>query len=97
MQFRYASLPPVKAGLHFDNASLKSFKQHCKDGELENISTSVVEKEVEAKIRSSVNEALDARKTFMRKARVLSTLDDLKIQSLFAQIPDEEIHDCALS
>ncbi|GAB6190753.1 PIN domain-containing protein [Desulfocastanea catecholica] len=86
----------VKAGLHFDNAPLKSFKQHCHDGELENFSTSVVEKEVEAKIRSSVNEALDARKTFMRKARLLSALDDSKIQSLFSEISDEEIHDSAL-
>lgn len=86
----------VKAGLHFDNASLKSFKQHCKDGELENISTSVVQKEVEGKIRASVDEALAARKTFMRKARLLSTLDEPKIQSLFSDIQDGDIHESAL-
>lgn len=86
----------VRAGLHFDNASLKSFKQHCIGGELENISTSVVEKEVEAKIRLSVKEAIDARKTFMRKARLLSTLDNPNIQSLFSEISDEEMQDSAL-
>ena len=82
----------VRAGLHFDNPALKSFRKYCESNELFHISTTVVEREVEAKIESSVKEALGAIKTFRRKARLLSSLDDEQIRGLFIEVPEEDIY-----
>lgn len=83
----------VKAGLHFDNPALKSFRKYCEEQELYHISTSVVKREVEAKIQESVKEAISAIQTFRRKARLLSSLDDEQINVLFAEIPEKDIYD----
>lgn len=82
----------VKAGLHFDNSALKSFRKYCESHELFHVSTSVVKREVEAKIQASVEEALNAIKTFRRKVKLLSTLDDEQIKGLFTEIPEEDIY-----
>lgn len=82
----------VKAGLHFDNPALKTFRKYCESSELLHISTSVVEREVEAQIIASVKEAIGAIKTFRRKARLLSSLGDDQIQRLFAEVPEEDIY-----
>ena len=81
----------VKSGLHFDTPAFKSFKKYCEENELFHISTSVVEQEVESKIEVSVKEALSAMKTFRRKARLLSSLDDEQINGLFAEISEKDI------
>ncbi|MCR8923792.1 PIN domain-containing protein [Dasania sp. GY-MA-18] len=82
----------VKAGLHFDNPALKSFRKYCESNELFHVSTSVVKREVEAKIAVSVKEAIGAIKTFRRKARLLSSLEDDQIQGLFAEVPEKDIY-----
>lgn len=82
----------VKIGLHFDNPALKSFRKLCECNELQHVTTSVVEREVQSKIELSVKEALGAMQTFRRKARMLSALDDEKIKMLFAEIQEEEIY-----
>ncbi len=82
----------VKAGLHFDSPALKSFRKYCENDELFHVTTSVVEREVDAKIQISVKEALSAMQTFRRKARLLSSLDDEQIKALFEEIPEAEIY-----
>lgn len=82
----------VKAGLHFDNPALKSFRKYCEWKELFHISTSVVEREVEAKIQASVKEALGAIQTFKRKARLLASLEDEMIRGLFVEISEEDVY-----
>lgn len=83
----------VKAGLHFDSPALKSFRKYCESGGLLHITTTVVEREVKSKIANSVNEAISAIKTFRRKAKILSSLDDGKIQGLFFEVPEDDIHE----
>lgn len=82
----------VKAGLHFDSPAFKSFRNYCEAEELFHISTSVVEREVKSKIEASVGEAISAIKTFHRKARLISSLDDEAIKGLFVEIPEEDIY-----
>jgi len=82
----------VKAGLHFDTPAFKSFRYYCETKELFHISTSVVEREVKSKIEVSVEEAICAIKTFRRKARLISSLDDEQIKGLFVEIPEEDIY-----
>lgn len=82
----------VNAGLHFDGPAFKSFRKYCDTDELIHVSTSVVVREVKSKIELSVKDAISAIKTFRRKARLLSSLDDGKIKSLFEDISEEEIY-----
>ena len=82
----------VKAGLHFDNPALKSFRKYCERTELFHVSTTVVEREVEAKIKASVTEALSAIQTFRRKARLLASLEHETIKGYFKEITEEEIY-----
>lgn len=83
----------VKAGLHFYSPALKSFRKYCESNELFHISTTVVESEVQAKIEASVKEALGAIRTFRRKARILSSLDDDQIKGLFSEVSEEDIYE----
>lgn len=82
----------VKSGLHFDGLAFKSFIKYCEANELFHISTTVVVREVESKIQASVKEALSSIQTFRRKARLLASLDDEKIQGLFEEIDEEDIY-----
>ncbi|BBC23410.1 PIN domain-containing protein [Pseudanabaena sp. ABRG5-3] len=82
----------VQTGLYFDNPALKSFRELCEAGELFHITTSVVMREVENHINLSVKEALNAMQTFKRKARILSSLNDGYIKSLFAEILEEDVY-----
>ena len=81
-----------KVKFHFDSPALKSFRKLCEAGELLNITTSVVLREVESHIQSSVKEALTAMQKFKREAAILSSLDDENIKSLFLKIPEEDIY-----
>lgn len=82
----------VKAGLHFDSPAFKSFRNYCETEELFHISTSVVEREVKSKIEASVGEAINAIRTFQRKARLISSLDDAQINGLFVEIPEADLY-----
>jgi hypothetical protein len=82
----------VKSNLHFDNAAMTAFRKLCKADELVHITTSVVEREVEDKIQTSVQEALTAIGNFRRKARLLSSLDDKDIKNLFTDIVEEDMY-----
>lgn len=85
----------VKAGLHFDSPAFKSFRMYCEKDDLIHVSTSVVKREIKAKIELSVKDAISAIQTFRRKARLLSSLDEAKIRGLFEEIPDEDIYNNA--
>lgn len=82
----------VKSGLHFDYPALKSFRKYCEANELFHVTTSVVQREVKAKINDSVKEALSAIHTFRRKARLLSSLEDEQIKGLFTEVTEAEIY-----
>jgi hypothetical protein len=82
----------VKSGLYFDNPALKSFRELCEFGELFHVTTSVVMREVENHINLSVSEALNAMQTFKRKARILSSLNDRHIKSLFSEMLEEDVY-----
>jgi hypothetical protein len=82
----------VQTGLYFDNPALKSFRELCEFGELFHITTSVVMREVESHINLSVKEALNAMQTFKRKARILSSLNDGHIKSLFSEVLEEDMY-----
>lgn len=86
----------VKSGLHFDYPALKAFRKYCEESELFHVSTSVVKREVESKIKLSVDEALGALRNFRRKARIISSLDNEIIRGLFTVVPEEEVHPMAV-
>ena len=82
----------VRAGLNVKSPAFESFKKLCEAESLFHITTTVVYKEVKRKIEQSINEALSARQNFKRKAKILETIEDPKINSLFVDINEEEIH-----
>lgn len=86
----------VRNHLNFDNPIFSSFKKLCEEGELEHITTTVVCREVERKIEESTKEALDALKTFKRKAQPLNNIDYKDFSSLFSDIDDGEAFKKAL-
>lgn len=85
----------VKAGLHFDGKAFSSFRKYCQNGYLMHVTTSVVMKEVDEKIRCSVKEGIEALQSFRRKAKVLASLPDKEIQALFSEVSEEYIYDKA--
>ncbi len=87
----------VRNHLNFDNPSFSSFKSLCDEDELEHITTTVVCREVERKIQESTKEALDALKTFKRKAQPLNNIDYKDFSSLFSDVDDNEALDKALN
>lgn len=82
----------VQSGLHFDTAALKAFRKLCQDEELEHISTTVIEREVKAKLKEAVKEGLDAIRTFQRKAKLLSSYNDEALKPYFCALPEEETY-----
>ncbi|MDY6976677.1 MAG: PIN domain-containing protein [Pseudomonadota bacterium] len=80
----------VRNHLNFEHPSFSSFKKLCDEEELEHITTTVVCREVERKIEESTKEALDALKTFKRKAQPLNNLDYKDFSSLFSDIDESE-------
>jgi hypothetical protein len=68
----------------------------CKEGELEHVTTTVVCREVERKIQDSTKEALDALKTFKRKAQPLNNLSYKDLSSLFTEFDQEEAYQKAI-
>jgi hypothetical protein len=81
----------IKLGLNFNHASLQSLLTLCKEKRVENITTSIVKREVDRKIHASIVEGLSSLKSFQRKARLLENIDDEKISNLFADIDSEDI------
>lgn len=86
----------IRNHLNFENSALSSFRKLCSEEELEHITTSVVCREVERKIKDSTKEALDALKTFKRKAQPLNKLDYKDLSSLFEELNEEETYQKAL-
>lgn len=81
----------IKLGLNFNHASLQSLLSLCKEKRVENITTSIVKREVDGKIRTSIVEGLNSLKSFQRKARLLENIEDEKISNLFGDIDIEDI------
>lgn len=86
----------VKANLDFGSRTIKSFEELCEKGELHHITTTIVIKEIERKIKEHIKEALKGIKNFRRKAIVLREYEDDNIQNLFKDINDNDIEAKAL-
>lgn len=80
----------IKLGLNFNHPTLQSFAALCRKGSLSHLSTTVVKREVEAKISSSVEEGISSLKNFRRKARLLERIEDDRIKALFVDIDEED-------
>jgi len=87
----------VKMGLNFNHPALQSFLELCKGKKLLHLTTLVVKREVESKIKTSIAEALNSLQGFRRKARLLEKIEDENIKALFSEIREEEIHKKAIS
>ncbi|MCT7361091.1 PIN domain-containing protein [Thalassolituus pacificus] len=87
----------VKMGLNFNHPALESFLELCKEKKLLHLTTTVVKREVESKIQSSIQEALSSLQGFRRKARLLENIDDESIKALFNDIDEDEVHKKAIS
>lgn len=87
----------VKMGLNFNHPALQAFLALCKEKKLSHLTTSVVKREVESKIKTSIEEALNSLQGFRRKARLLEKIDDENIKALFNEIEDEEVHKKAIA
>ena len=81
----------VSSNLDFDKSALKEFKNLCFNSELRHITTSVVQKEIRSHISESVNDALVALKKFKRKAKILNSLNDRDVRSLFSDVDEDAI------
>ncbi|MBZ2169330.1 PIN domain-containing protein [Marinobacter sp. F4216] len=80
----------IKLGLNFSHPALLSFGRLCSNGSLMHLSTSVVQREVEAKIISSVEDGLASLRSFRRKAKLLEKIEDEKVKGLFVDIDEKE-------
>ncbi|MFK5915644.1 MAG: PIN domain-containing protein [Woeseiaceae bacterium] len=89
--------PFMKMGLNFNHPALQSFLELCKENKLSYLTTSVVKREVESKIRTSIEEALNSLQGFRRKARLLENIDDKNIKELFNEIEVEGVHKKAIA
>ena len=87
----------VRMGLNFNHPALQSFFELCKNGSLTHLTTTVVKREVESKIRDSIKGALSSLQDFRRKARMLEAIEDDKIKVLFSKIQEEDVYKKALS
>ena len=87
----------VKMGLNFNHPALQSFLGLCKDKKLFHLTTSIVKREVESKIKLSIQDALNSLQGFRRKARLLEKIDDDNIKALFNEIDEAEVHKRAIS
>lgn len=87
----------VKMGLNFNHPALQSFLELCKEKKLSHLTTSVVKREVESKIQSSIEDALNSLQGFRRKARLLEKIDDENIKALFNEIEAKEVHKKAMA
>ncbi|SEQ13051.1 hypothetical protein SAMN05216522_101289 [Rosenbergiella nectarea] len=86
----------VKAGLEFSSRTLQSFENICGKGDLNHITTSIVEREVKGKIRDSIQESIKSVAGFRRKAKILANSNRPEIQALFVELNQEEIIEHAL-
>jgi len=87
----------VRNNLNFENSVLTAFKKLCDEQELQHLSTTVVYREVVRKIEDSTKEALDALKTFKRKAQPLNNLDNKDLSSLFKDLDEGETYQKAIN
>ncbi|WP_295890936.1 PIN domain-containing protein [uncultured Vibrio sp.] len=82
----------VKSQFNFGSRAFISFRKLCSQSKVRYLMTSVVEREVEAKIAVSIKEALSSLKSFSKKASILSTIDDPHLSSLFINVPESEVY-----
>ncbi|PPA28529.1 hypothetical protein C3737_17955 [Aeromonas jandaei] len=81
----------VKNNFNFASSSLATFKEICQRDELCYLLTSVVKKEVERRIETSIKEALSSLQSFRKKGNVLSTIDDSVLSQLFIDVREEDV------
>ncbi|TOP30678.1 PIN domain-containing protein [Vibrio parahaemolyticus] len=82
----------VKSNFNFSSRPFSTLKELCQEGELRYLLTSVVEQEVDGKIEDSIREALSSLQSFKKKARVLSTIEDEHLSSLFSDVNEPEVY-----
>lgn len=87
----------VSKGLNFDNHALDKFCVLCEIGKLNHLTTSIVKKEVELKIREQMRAAFSSLKSFRRHARILENSKDEAIKTLFNSVDEQETVNNAVS
>ena len=87
----------MKMGLNFNHPALVSLLELCRTDDLYHLTTTVVKREVESKIQTSIQDALSSLKGFRRKARLLEKINDENIRALFNHIDEDEIQRKAIS
>ncbi|MBG9996342.1 DUF4935 domain-containing protein [Pseudoalteromonas sp. NZS127_1] len=85
----------VKSNFNFHSQSFKSLQKLCKSNEIQYYLTSVVEREVDNRIKLSIKDSLNSLKQFKRKANILSTIEDQQLSSLFADVAEDEVYEKA--
>ncbi|EBW3293932.1 hypothetical protein DPD00_19680 [Salmonella enterica subsp. enterica serovar Bijlmer] len=86
----------VKAGLEFSSRTLESFKNICAKGDLNHVTTTIVEREVKGKISDSIKEAVSKVNEFKRKVKILSSSNRCEIKALFLNIDSSSIENHAI-
>ncbi|EPN3617579.1 PIN domain-containing protein [Cronobacter turicensis] len=86
----------VKANLDFNSRTIQSFQDLCEKDELKHITSTIVVKEVNRKIKEQIKEALKGIKNFRRKAVVLKDYEDDNIKNLFDEINEDNVVQKAL-
>jgi hypothetical protein len=87
----------VKNNYNFGSQSFTSLCKLCKSEELRYHLTSVVEQEVENKIKASIKESLSSLQSFKKKANILSTIEDDYLSSLFSTVKEEDVYSKAIN
>jgi hypothetical protein len=85
----------VKSNFNFHSKSFKSLQKLCESNEIQYYLTSVVEREVDNRIKLSIKDSLNSLKQFKRKANILSTIEDDHLSNLFADVIDSDVHEKA--
>ena len=88
--------PFVKAGLDFSSKTIESFKWLCSEGELKNITSTIVVKELQRKISEQIREAVGGVSDFRRKAKALKSSNNQVVKNLFEELDEKLIEDEAL-
>lgn len=86
----------VSNGLDFSKSIFESFVEACSKGDLVNITTNVVKKEVERKIVDSIKVGIGGLREFQRKAKALSKSKNKVIRDMFNQVDEQAVVDEAL-
>ncbi|MCG6202845.1 PIN domain-containing protein [Psychromonas antarctica] len=85
----------VKSNFNFHSQSFKSLQKLCESNEIQYYLTSVVEREVDNRIKLSIKDSLNSLKQFKRKANILSTIEDQQLSTLFADVAEDDVYEKA--